>query len=157
MADPTETDEQLQQRMEGLRQQALMEMQTNPDAVKQRLRARGATEEQIAGLFANVGIKLPVSPQPGQVVSSQSAQTMAVPPVQYVQPVAAPAPQVAVAPQATAPMSDEDILKGGMYVQPPQGTTAYAPPMGMKMGGYDPNAQLPDATIDDLPRANKGN
>jgi len=25
------------------------------------------------------------------------------------------------------------------------------------MGGYDPNAQLPDATIDDLPRANKGN
>jgi len=147
------TDEQLQQKMEGLRQQALMEMQTNPHAVIQRLRARNATQEQIAGLFANVGIDLPTGPAPGQtalpVQQIQPASVQygagayttpsgqAVLPTQQIQPAyvqhgpgayATPSgavgfpttPIVAGAP----PMSDEDILKGGMYVQPQQGTVA---------------------------------
>ena len=153
MAEPTETDEQLQQKMEGLRQQALMEMQTNPNAVMQRLRARGASDEQIAGLFSNVGINFPTGPTPGQTVlptqqiQPASAQYgagayttpsgQAVLPTQQIQPASAQygagayttpsgqavlptIPIVAGAP----PPSDEDILKGGMYVQPQQGTMA---------------------------------
>ena len=127
MAEPTETDEQLQQKMEGLRQQALMEMQTNPNAVMQRLRARGASDEQIAGLFSNVGINVPTGPTPGQTVlptqqiqpasAQYGAGAYTTPSGQAVLPTI---PIVAGAP----PPSDEDILKGGMYVQPQQGTMA---------------------------------
>jgi|TARA_R110001592_G_scaffold355645_1_gene656513 hypothetical protein len=138
--------------LEEMTRRARLEMQTNPQAVRQRLIARGATEEQVSGLFANLGFDLPAAPQTGQTVlptqqiqpasaqygegayTTPSGQTVL--PTQQIRPasvVAGPGAQTLPSGQiamptvpirAGAPMTDEDILRGGMYVQPQQGVVA---------------------------------
>ena len=141
-----------QNNLEEMTRRARLEMQTNPQAVRQRLIARGATEEQVSGLFANLGFDLPAAPQTGQTVlptqqiqpasaqygegayTTPSGQTVL--PTQQIRPasvVAGPGAQTLPSGQiamptvpirAGAPMTDEDILRGGMYVQPQQGVVA---------------------------------
>tara|TARA_R100000458_G_scaffold16164_1_gene13827 strand:- start:1873 stop:2433 length:561 start_codon:yes stop_codon:yes gene_type:complete len=150
------------QKLAELRRRAIEEMRNNPTAVAERLRARGANEDQIAGLFSNVGVTYPrvdigqieygqqpagertvlptvnISPayaQYGPGVTTLPSGQVAFPTTQ-IQPasvVAGPGAQTrssgqiampTVPIQAGAPMTDEDILKGGMYVQPQQGVVA---------------------------------
>jgi hypothetical protein len=160
MATPGETTED--QKLAELRRRAIEEMQTNATGVADRLRARGATEDQIAGLFKNVGVTYPrvdigqiqygqqpagertvlptvnISPASAQygegAYTTPSGQTVL--PTQQIQPASVvagpgaqtlPSGQIAmptVPIQAGAPMTDEDILRGGMYVQPQQGVVA---------------------------------
>mgnify|MGYP005827765417 CR=1 FL=1 len=53
------TDAQLQAHLAKQRQQALTEMQANPTAVAERMRAAGASEDDIASVFQRAGVSYP--------------------------------------------------------------------------------------------------
>lgn len=53
------TDAQLQANLEKQRQQAITEMQANPTAVAERMRAAGASEDDIASVFQRAGVSYP--------------------------------------------------------------------------------------------------
>ena len=167
MASPELEAEQRQ--WDELRQRAIAEMRNNPTAVAERLRARGATEDQIAGLFENVGVRYPRVDvgqiqygQQAQVAAAQPGPAPTVLPTIPIQPasvaygagaytdpsgsvvmpttpivpasvqygagaqtlpsgtVAMPETQI----RAGTPMTDDQLLRGNMYVSPPTGTVA---------------------------------
>ena len=158
-----------QRKLEELRRRAIEEMRNNPTAVAERLRARGATEDQIAGLFANVGVRYPRVDvgqiqfgQQAQVASAQPAPATTVLPTIPIQPasvthgagaytdpsgsVVMPTTRIVPASvthgagvytdpsgsvvmpetqiRAGTPMTDDQLLRGNMYVSPPTGTVA---------------------------------
>lgn len=158
-------------------QQAIEAMKNDPNAVVQRLRARGATDEQIESVFKSANVDSPIAsgPAPGQVVvptqqiqpatvqhgpgASYNPQGQVVYPTQQVVgelprnpagqvvyptqqivgTLPAPAPvqptQAGIAPMTDAEVASygalaqpapvqptaDDVLRGGMYVQPQQG------------------------------------
>ena len=108
-------DESLEQhQLQELRRRAILEIRANPPAYAERLRARGATEEQVAGILGNVGVDYSQALQPTQGPFAEQAPTpgyMAMAPTRTEQP--------PVQPGAT----DQDVLVGATHVRPQTGTT----------------------------------
>jgi hypothetical protein len=122
------TPQQQQEYVTKQRQAALTEMRNNPTAVAERLRARGATEEQVQRVFRTANVQYPsVEILPHKQVPRD--------PLEIGGSYTAPVTQIQGRAPAAAEMSEaqaEDILKGHLYTGKKKGTTASS--FGNKIG-----------------------
>jgi len=133
------TPEQQQRYVQQQRLHALQEMKTNPTAVADRLRARGASEEQIQRVFSSANV--PYS----------QVRTM---PVQKVQPASATYGKGAYTTEEgtvvlpETPIQARDPLeRGGSYTAPVTQIKGRAPAAGIVTGGKVPAPAKSDDEI----------